>query len=126
MLTLKTVKQLAAILVIMLAVDAVYLRTIYGAFEKMVVGIQGSSIKFRTLGAVVCYAALTLGLYYFIVKDRRPATDAAILGGVVYAVYESTSYATLKGWDEKIFAMDSVWGAALFYIVTKIVYFLGL
>lgn len=119
-------KQLAAILVILLAVDAVYLRTIYSAFEKMIIGVQGSPIKFRVLGAVVCYIALTLGLYYFIVKDRRPATDAAILGGVVYAVYESTSYATLKGWDERIFAIDTVWGAALFYIVTTIVYWIGL
>ena len=125
-MTLNLAKQLAAILIVMVAVDAVYLSAIYGAFEKMVVGIQGSSIKLRSLGAVVCYAALTLGLWYFIVKDRRPATDAAILGGVVYAVYESTSYATLKGWDAKIFVLDSVWGAALFYIVTSIVYWLGL
>lgn len=125
-MTLKTVKQLAAILVIMLMVDGVYLSTIYKMFERMIIGVQGSPIQFRVLGAVVCYAALTAGLYYFIVKDRRPATDAAILGGVIYAVYESTSYATLKGWDERIFAMDAVWGAALFYIVTSVVYWLGL
>ena len=125
-MTLKTVKQLTAILVIMLVVDGVYLSTIYKMFERMIIGVQGSPIKFRVFGAVVCYAALTAGLYYFIVKDRRSATDAAILGGVIYAVYESTSYATLKGWDERIFAMDSVWGAALFYIVTSAVYWLGL
>jgi len=122
----KTAKQMIAILLVMLATDAVYLRAIYSAFAQMIYETQGSPIKFRSLGAIVCYAALTVGLWYFIVKDHRPATDAAILGAVIYAVYESTSYATLKGWDEKIFAMDSVWGAALFYIVTTVVYWLGL
>lgn len=119
-------KRLAAILVGLLAVDGVYISFIYSQFGKMIQETQGSPMRLRGLGAVVCYAALTAVLYYFIVKDRRPAMDAAILGAAIYAVYESTNYATLKGWDYKIAIMDSVWGGALFYIVTSLVYLIGL
>ena len=118
-------KQIAAILVLLLVVDAAYISTIYGAFGKMIQRIQGSSLSLRGAGALVCYAALTGVLYYFIVKPKRPATDAAILGTAIYAVYESTNYATLKGWDYQIATIDTVWGGALFYIVTSLVYFIG-
>ena len=119
-------KQIAAILVLLLVVDAAYISTIYSAFGKMIQRVQGSPLSLNIMGAIVCYAALTGVLYYFIVKPKRPATDAAILGAAIYAVYESTNYATLKGWDYQIATIDTLWGGALFYIVTSLVYFIGL
>ena len=119
-------KQIAAILVLLLVVDAAYISTIYSAFGKMIQRVQGSPLSLNIMGAIVCYAALTGVLYYFIVKPKRPATDAAILGTAIYAVYESTNYATLKSWDYQIATIDTVWGGALFYIVTSLVYFIGL
>lgn len=119
-------KQLTAIVVGLLAVDAVYISIIYEQFREMIYLTQGSPMRLNLLGAIICYLALTGVLYYFIVKDRRPATDAAILGAAIYAVYDSTNYATLKGWDYQIAAMDAVWGGALFYIVTSLVYGVGL
>ena len=116
--------HLFLILVSLLALDAVYLSFIYATFGQMIQGIQGSAMSLNIWGAVLCYAALTFGLYYFIIREKRSAFDAGLLGLVIYAVYETTSLATLKKWDPMVALMDSVWGFVLFYLVTTAVYFL--
>jgi uncharacterized membrane protein len=118
-------RKLAAIMVCFLFVDSLYLYNIAGVFGQMIQQIQRSPLQINWLGAAVCYLAMTGVLYWFIIKPRRPATDAAILGAAIYAVYESTSYATLKGWNGTIAMIDTVWGGVLFYIVTQLVYWIN-
>lgn len=117
-----TLFTLFVILVSLLALDAVYLSMIHTMFGQMIQGIQGSAMTLNIWGAVLCYAALTFGLWYFIVREKRSAFDAGLLGLVIYAVYETTSMATLKKWDPKVALLDSVWGFVLFYLVTSAVY----
>ena len=119
-----TLFTLFAILVALLSLDAVYLSAIHTMFGQMIQGIQGSAMTLNIWGAVLCYAALTFGLYYFIIREKRSAFDAGLLGLVIYAVYETTSMATLKKWDPKIALIDSVWGFVLFYLTATAVYFL--
>ena len=118
----RTITHIAAIFACFLLVDSVYLYNIAGVFGDMIQQIQRSPLQIKWLGALICYLALTGVLYWFIIKPRRPATDAAILGAAIYAVYESTSYATLKGWNGMVAMIDTVWGGILFYIVTQLVY----
>jgi len=117
-------KKIAAILVGLLVFDAIYFQFMYGSFSKMIQKIQGSSMTFRPESAIVCYLALTGLLYYFIILPNRPATDAALLGLGTYAVYESTNYALIKNWEPQIAIIDTIWGGALFYLVTSVVYWL--
>jgi uncharacterized membrane protein len=117
-------KTLAVILVLLLVIDGVYLQFISRGFTDMILRVQGNPVKFRWEGAVVCYLALAGLLYYFIVKPGKSAFDAGLLGFGTYAVYESTSYALLKDWDWKIAIIDSLWGGALFYLTTSIIYLL--
>ena len=49
--------------------------------------------------ALACYLVMTFGFYYFIVKDNKSVLDAAILGFVIYAVFDLTNMAILKQWD---------------------------
>jgi uncharacterized membrane protein len=118
-------KTIAVITVVMLLLDGVFLFTIYGTFNKMIRTIQGTDIKMRAAGALVCYVALVGLLYYFIVANKRSALEAAFLGSGIYAVYESTSYALLKDWDYKVAITDTVWGGVLFYLTTTAVYAMG-
>lgn len=115
-------KTLAAIVVLLLVIDSVYLMFIYRAFTDMIVRIQKGPLKLNWIGAVVCYLALAGLLYYFIVKPGKSAFDAALLGFGTYTVYEATSYALLKDWDWKIAVIDSLWGGVLFYLTTNLVY----
>ena len=117
-------KQLTIIFIALLVFDAIYFQFIYGSFSKMIQKIQGSPISMRLESAFVCYLALTGLLYYFIILPKRPATDAGLLGLGVYTVYESTNYAVIKNWQPHIAVIDSLWGGALFYLVTKVVYLL--
>ena len=117
-------KKLAAILVGLLVFDAVYLQFIYGGFSKMIQNVQGSVMTIRPEGVVVCYLALTGLLYYFIVREGKSPNDAALLGLGTYAVYETTSYAVMKNWDLQVAVMDTLWGGALFYLVTNMVYWI--
>jgi uncharacterized membrane protein len=117
-------KTLAAIIIGLAVFDAIYFQFSYSGFSKMIYEIQGSPLVVRWESALICYLALTGLLYYFIILPGRPATDAALLGVGTYAVYETTSYAVLKKWEPQIAVIDSLWGGALFYLVTSLVYWM--
>jgi len=117
-------KRILAILGLLLLFDAIYLQLIYPSFNQMVMKIQGSPIKIRFIGAVLCYFVLAGLLSYFIIEPRKSAIDAGLLGFGVYAVYETTSYAVLKDWNAKVAVIDTLWGGVLFYLVTSAIYWL--
>ena len=106
----------------MVLVDAVYLNSVTGFFNKQIMSVQGSPIKVDLLGAIVSYCGLILGLYYFILREGRGAFDAFILGLVIYMVYEGTSKALLKNWKWSTVLVDGVWGGILFALTTVITY----
>ena len=115
-------KNIALPAVILLALDFVYLNTTRSMFENQIIEIQRVALKVKIPGAIACYAFLIFGLYYFILRTRRPVLDAVLLGLVIYGVYETTSYALLKKWKPSIMLMDTLWGGALFGLTTAAVY----
>lgn len=56
----------------LLVFDAAYLSLVAPHFGKMIVAVQGSPMSIRIAGAVLCYAALTFVLYYFIIRENDP------------------------------------------------------
>ena len=114
---------LAIILGSFLLLDAAYISAISTLFGTMIERIQGSPMSVNLWGAAVCYLTITFGLYYFIIREKRSPFDAGLLGLVIYAVYETTSLATLKKWDKNIVLIDSAWGFVLFYLTTMVVYY---
>ena len=114
-------KQLV-ILGSLLLLDAIYIGTQYKYLSKMYGGIQNSPLKINFVGAIICYIALTFLLYYFILSKKRKILDAFLLGLAVYAVYESTNYATFTKWPIYMLVVDTLWGGILFAITAKIYY----
>ncbi len=121
------IKQILTIAVLMLVIDFAYLMSIGDYFNKQIKSVQGSDLKMRYLGGAICYPFLVLGLYYFIIKNRKNyknnmdmVRDAAILGWVIYMVYESTNYAILKDWKFETVLLDGIWGGILFGLTTYI------
>ena len=108
--------------IIMLLLDFVYLSTFSKFFSNIVYNIQNSKLKFKILGAVLCYIFLIFGLNYFIIDQKKPLLDAFLLGIVIYGVYETTSYALLDNWPLSAVVLDTVWGGVLFTLT----YFLTL
>jgi uncharacterized membrane protein len=124
--TTKFISKILTIITGLAVFDAIYFHFIYRKFRKMIHEIQGFPMVVRLESALICYLVLTGLLYYFIILPGRPATDAALLGVGTYAVYETTSYAVLKKWEPQIVIIDSLWGGALFYLVTSVVYFVNM
>jgi uncharacterized membrane protein len=118
----KIIKNIAAITVILLALDFIYISVTRSMFEIQIADVQRVALQIRPLGAVLCYLLLVIGLYYFIIREHRPVFDAFLLGLVIYGVYETTSYALLKKWKWNIVLMDTLWGSILFALTTFITY----
>jgi uncharacterized membrane protein len=108
--------------IIMLVLDGIFLGMNRDVFALQVAEVQRVVLEVKYLGAVLCYALLIFGLYYFIIKDRRPVIDAMILGFVIYGVYETTTYALLKKWKLQTMMIDTLWGGILFGLTTMITY----
>jgi uncharacterized membrane protein len=115
-------KTILLITIIMLALDAVYLTATRSLFGAVVAKIQRVAVQMRVEGALVVYVLLVFGLYKFIISERRSVKDAAILGLVIYGVFDFTNYAIFKNYDLMTAVMDTAWGSILMALTTYLVY----
>jgi uncharacterized membrane protein len=111
---------LAAIIFIVL--DGMYLNFIKGYFNKQIKSIQGSDIQPNFIAVGITYAFLIYGLNYFIIRKHKSIKDAALLGLVIYGVYEFTNLSLIKNWSVLTAIIDTTWGTLLFTLTTAIVY----
>ena len=115
----------------MLVLDAVYLNVIAGEFGKMIGKIQGSKMEVNMGAAAVVYVALVLAWYTFIYPDigKKDLKDvmcrAFILGLCIYATYDFTNMAIIKGYRLDLAIMDSVWGGLLYATSTYLYVFIS-
>ena len=115
-------KDLIITALVYLTIDIAYITMNVSHFNKYFKLIQGSPAKFKQNGVVMAYIILTLGLYYFIIKDQRSVKDAFLFGALIYGVYDLTNYATLKKWTIAFSIKDTIWGGTVFAVSTFIVY----
>ena len=76
----------------------------------------------KKLPAAFAWFATVAVLYYFIIRENKSEWEAAILGFLVYGVYDGTSYAIIKNWTFNTFIIDILWGTTLFFVSTKLFY----
>jgi uncharacterized membrane protein len=108
--------------IIFVVLDGLYLNLIKDYFNKQIKAIQGSDIKANFIAIGITYVFLIFGINYFIIKNNRSVKDAALLGLVIYAVYEFTNLSLFKNWSYLTAFIDTIWGAVLFGLTTGIVY----
>lgn len=121
-------KDILLLGIVLFTIDMVYLRSIADHFHTQVSLVQGSRMTLDYVAAGLCYLVLVFGLYWFVVKDanlsqiqnwnspvlKEVMWKAALLGWVIYGVYELTSKGILKKWMWSTVVMDTVWGGILF------------
>tara|TARA_Y100001935_G_C17168754_1_gene439110 strand:+ start:238 stop:591 length:354 start_codon:yes stop_codon:yes gene_type:complete len=108
--------------IILLMLDSVYLNMVKKHYNKLVKSIQGSDIKINMEAAIACYLVLAFSINYFIIKDKRPVSDAFLLGFVIYAVFDLTNMVIFKRWDVILSLIDMLWGGILFATTTFLTY----
>ena len=118
-------KELMIATPIFLILDFVFLFTQRKTFESQVISVQKTALIMKPAGAIACYLFLLVGLYYFILRERRTPLEAMLFGLVIYGVYETTTYALLKNWKAETVIVDVLWGGALFYLTTFLTYWIA-
>jgi uncharacterized membrane protein len=122
---LKSTREIIISTVTLLVLDGIYIYLTQKLFSDQITNIQRVVMQLKPIGAIVCYLLLIVGLNYFIIQRDRSVTEAFILGLVIYGVYDSTNYATLKNWTAELAILDTVWGGSLFALTTYITYMLA-
>ena len=115
-------KELIISGIILLVLDGIFLYANAHMFQLQVAEVQRVSLQMKPLGALLCYALLIFGLYYFIIRQHKPVKDAVLLGLLVYGVFETTNYALLKNWHMKTMMVDTLWGGILLGMTTFLTY----
>jgi uncharacterized membrane protein len=113
------VLQYIVVLVVFLAIDAVWLSTAARLVYRPEIG-QLLKDQPDFLVAFAFYAIYALGLLVFIIVPNLAAADygkallyGAFFGLVAYATYDMTNLSTMKGFTTKIAVIDMVWGSFL-------------
>jgi len=122
MLQRQEFKELFVTGVVLLIIDVTYLYLRRWDFNIYFLNVQKSPLKFRLSGAILAYFLLILGMYHFIIRDKKSLQDAFLLGVFVYGVYDFTNYATLSNWTLKFSLMDMFWGGTVLTLSTFIIY----
>jgi len=107
--------------IIFITTDYIYLNIVKDYFQNQIQKVQGSPIKLNFLGAAICYVFLIIGINYFIIKPHKSASEAFLLGLIIYGVYETTNYTLFKNWSIFTVIIDTLWGGILFATTTYII-----
>lgn len=108
--------------IIFVVLDSCYLNLTKNYFNNQVKLIQGSDIKIKFNAVAITYIFLIYGLNYFIIQKNKSVKDAALLGLIIYAVFEFTNLSIFTNWSWFSVIIDTTWGALLFGLTTAIVY----
>lgn len=118
---LSILKPAAAAILTIIVLDMIWIGFVMKSFYvrnmSEVGNVVGDSISPVYWSAGVVYLLLAIGIVYFVL----PGTEAmdylsifvrgALLGLVIYGVYDFTNHSTLKSWPTVLAATDAVWGA---------------
>ena len=114
------IKQFLIGSLVLLVIDYFYLNLTSSYFAKQVLDVQKSPMQIDYLGAVVAYIFMSIGLYYFILKENKTPYEAFLLGLVIYMTFDGTNKAILKQWTWQTLLLDGIWGGVLFGLTTYI------
>jgi uncharacterized membrane protein len=116
------IREILVSSILLLVLDGVFLWFNRAMFQLQVADVQRVAMELKPLGAILCYPIIIFGLYYFILRHRRPVLDAMIFGVVIYGVFETTNYALFKKWRVQTMLIDTLWGAVLYGLTTHLTY----
>lgn len=104
--------SLLLITLIFILLDSVWFSfSLANIYEPTFTAIQGSPLQFRLAGGIVAWFLLAIGVRYFALEQGGSAfTRGALLGLVVYGVYNGTNYATFKNYPLNTVIADTLWG----------------
>ncbi len=109
-------KTYLAMLVAFLLIDSIWLGFIAkNMYQKYIGHLMTDQVVWGA--AALFYALYLAGTLYFAVLPAGSLQHAlvrgALLGGLCYATYDLTNWATLREWPAALVGIDIIWGMAL-------------
>ena len=127
------IKSLIIILILFLIIDIPMITKFnYEMYNKQFLRINNDkTVKDIYIGAIVAYACLVFGIYYFVIKNNMDnkittiAKNGALFGFIVYAIYNGTNKATIAEFGTNESIIDTLWGSILCALISVLtVYFI--
>lgn len=120
-------------LLCMLLMDFIWLGLLMKGFYarelSAVVNETGAFPPFSWLAGVGVYTAMLGSILFFVLRPlpmrgagRAAAAHGALLGGIIFAVYEGTNYVFIREWTLAVVIADIFWGCMLFGATSAIAY----
>ncbi len=107
-----------------LILDLVWLGVIIKPFNTRI--LAPWLVELKMIPALMVYVLLALGLTFFVFPKITSIGMAflwgALLGAIIYGVYDFTNYATIANWPLKFLFVDWMWGTVSGGLVAMIVY----
>ena len=95
-------------------------------YTDAIQNIQGSPISLRAAPAGIAYILMALSISLLLkgcnVNENNVMWLGAILGFIIYGIYNGTNHAILKDWSLKTSLTDTAWGTFLFGTTAYIVF----
>ena len=114
-------QHFAVLFIILFIIDYIFISYVLGPiFSENIKTIQGTKLELKTLPAAISWFLTVFSLYFFIIKENKTEFEAAILGFVIYGIFDATNLAIFKKYSLKAFTVDILWGATLFFLSTLI------
>ena len=111
--------------IILVAIEAVYLRAMLPYFNSQIKKIQGKEITPRPYSVVIVYIIIITGLYYFIIGPNKSAKDGAFFGLVIYGIFNFTNHALFDNYSLSLVIIDLIWGMIICGTTTLIVNYIA-
>ena len=122
---IKHVKVIVLSIVLFLVLDALFIGAMMKNWQSLLLRVQGEKLEVKMLSAIGAYIVMVLAWVYFVYKPYlvhkniwTAVKTGAVLGFVIYGIFELTNHAIIKKWDFSFVIMDTVWGSVLYALVT--------
>jgi uncharacterized membrane protein len=113
-----------ATLLVLIFLDVVWISVImkqfYTRHYRDLARMEGGSLKPRLVPGLLVWMLIALGLVLFVTGDGAAGQGGiqilcrgALLGLVIYGVYDLTNYSILKDWSFPMTVVDISWGTAV-------------
>lgn len=130
----ENLKLFAVCLVTYLVLDFVWLgfiaKNLYLKYMAGIGRIEDGQFQIVYPAGVAVYILMSIGVIVFVLPLITETTSlvstfltGALLGLIMYGVYDMTNYATLKDWSLILSAADVAWGSTLSGIVAVVARF---
>lgn len=106
-----------------IVIDSIYLHLSKNWFQSQIQKIQQTPLQLNLTASLLSYVFIIFGFNYFIIQYNRSCNEAAILGLIIYAIYEFTNMAIFTKWSIFTVLMDTLWGAILFWLTCLSTYY---